>query len=86
MIGRSMGVGHQDRGPPRGGDLEDRAARPRKDQVAGGERLGEPGLVLQQGVARDVAGGGEALAGRLEVAAAGDVQDVEVAFGPSGRP
>ena len=46
-----MRIGDEERGPPGGGDLEDRAARAPEDQVAGGEAVAEVGLVLEQRVA-----------------------------------
>ena len=66
-------VRDQDRGPARGGDLEDGAARARDHEVAGRERVGERVHVLDHLVAGRVA---DALTHLREVACARDVQHV----------
>ena len=51
VVGGRVRIGDEERRPPGGGDLEDRAARAPEDQVAGGEAVAEVGLVLEQRVA-----------------------------------
>lgn len=81
MASRGVGIGDEDRRAAGGGDLEDRAAGTRQDQVAGGKGVGESGLVGEQRVARHLGTSIEALAQERVVAAAADVEYMEAPFG-----
>ena len=74
MASGGMRVRHQDRRLARSCELEDRAARTREDQIAGGERVGEIRQVVDQ---RVPSRRGEVRLNRRIVACPGDVEDVE---------
>src|SRR5581483_2980266 len=69
VVGGGVGVGNQHGGLAVGGDLEDRTAGARHHQVAGQQRLAEPGDIAAQVV---VLSGGVQV---VQVALAGGVQD-----------
>ena len=74
MASGGMRVRHEDRRLARSCELEDRAARTREDEIAGGERVGEIRQVVDQ---RIPSGRGEVRLNRRIVACPGDVEDVE---------